>query len=295
MHRDKAFTLIELSLVVVLSLILASAAVPNFVRSVHVEAARTTALEMSQLAEALRGYYIREHAWPQGMEELRASGLLDDAWSGQDPFGHAYIIHPDGANCEVTATVIETMAPVTASLLPMASVQGADVIVSVTPPGAAMNAVPAGTIIPWPSEAIPPGWFVCDGRAVSRAQQAGLFAVIGTMYGAGDGATTFNVPDLRGRTVMGLDDMGSGAANVISDARARILGSMLGEERHQLTVAEMPSHSHAYYATFLSGRYDGHSSLVATSPQWSNTNPAGGDMPHNNLQPSMALYWIIRG
>ena len=294
MRRDKAFTLIELSLVVALSLVLAGASVPNFVRSVHVEAARTTALEMSQLAEALRGYYIREHAWPQGMEQLRASGLLDGAWSGQNPFGHAYVVQLDGVNCEVMTTVIETMAPVTASLLPMASVQGADVIMSVTPPGAAMNAALAGTIMPWPSANVPAGWLACDGRAVSRAEYDGLFAVIGTIYGAGDGITTFNVPDLRGRAIVGLDDMGSGAANVISDVRARVLGGVFGEEKHQLTVAEMPSHSHAYYATFLSGRYDGHSSLVATSPQWSNTNPTGGDMPHNNLQPSMALYWIIK-
>ena len=66
-----------------------------------------------------------------------------------------------------------------------------------------------GDIKPWPSEVIPAGWLVRDGRALSRAAYAQLFAVLGTRYGAGDGATTFNIPDDRGEFIR-CADMGRG-------------------------------------------------------------------------------------
>lgn len=65
--------------------------------------------------------------------------------------------------------------------------------------------VPKGTIAAHPAN-IPAGWLECDGAAISRTDYAGLFAEIGTIYGVGDGATTFNLPDLRGEFVRGLDN-----------------------------------------------------------------------------------------
>ena len=65
------------------------------------------------------------------------------------------------------------------------------------------NDTPAGAIMPWAAAAAPTNWLLCDGSAVSRAAWPSLFAVIGTTYGAGDGSTTFNVPDLRGRVAVG--------------------------------------------------------------------------------------------
>jgi len=61
--------------------------------------------------------------------------------------------------------------------------------------------------------AIPAGWLACGGQAVSRSTYAALFLAIGTLYGAGNGSTTFNVPDLRGRALFGKDNMGGSAAN----------------------------------------------------------------------------------
>lgn len=80
------------------------------------------------------------------------------------------------------------------------------------------------------------GWLVCDGSAVSRTTYANLFAVIGTTFGAGDGSTTFNLPDLRGRV-----PVGSGTGTGLT---ARSLGQTMGEETHTLTVTELPSHNH---------------------------------------------------
>lgn len=64
----------------------------------------------------------------------------------------------------------------------------------------------AGDMKPWPATTAPAGWLKCNGAAVSRTLYAALFNVIGTTYGAGDGSTTFNLPDLRGEFVRGLDD-----------------------------------------------------------------------------------------
>ncbi|HSS99924.1 MAG TPA: tail fiber protein [Terriglobales bacterium] len=80
------------------------------------------------------------------------------------------------------------------------------------------------------------GWLVCDGSAVSRTTYARLFSVIGISFGNGDGTTTFNLPDLRGRA-----PIGSGTGPGLT---ARSVGQPLGNETHTLTVTEMPSHNH---------------------------------------------------
>lgn len=71
--------------------------------------------------------------------------------------------------------------------------------------GGASTAVPAGTISAFAGTAAPSGYVLCDGSAISRTTYAALFAVIGTSFGQGDGSTTFNVPDLRGRFIRGVD------------------------------------------------------------------------------------------
>lgn len=70
----------------------------------------------------------------------------------------------------------------------------------------ALSSLPAGTIIPFAGNVVPAGFLVCNGAAVSRTTYASLFAAIGTLYGAGDGSTTFALPDYRGRVLQGADD-----------------------------------------------------------------------------------------
>lgn len=92
------------------------------------------------------------------------------------------------------------------------------------------------------TEAIPSGWVECDGRAVGRASYGALLSVIGYAYGAGDGSTTFNVPDLRGRTFFGRD----GGAGRLTGAGGLggAITSVGGSETVTLSVAQMPSHGH---------------------------------------------------
>jgi len=75
-----------------------------------------------------------------------------------------------------------------------------------------------GLILPFGGSVSPDGWLLCHGQAVSRSAYPGLFDVIGTTFGAGDGSTTFNTPDLRGRAVAGKDNMGGTAANRLNVA-----------------------------------------------------------------------------
>lgn len=82
-----------------------------------------------------------------------------------------------------------------------------------------------GQIIMWPTTTAPENFLNCDGTAISRTTYAGLFAVLGTTYGVGDGSTTFNLPDLRGRS-----PMGSGTGSGLT---ARTIGAKLGAENHQ--------------------------------------------------------------
>jgi microcystin-dependent protein len=163
--------------------------------------------------------------------------------------------------------------------------------------------MPLGTILPFASESVPTGWMLCDGREIAIEEYQGLYDLIGTTYGAGDSAfwaqvffpaTTFNIPDLRGRTIIGANDMGGEQSDILAIHQAAI-GQVGGEEMHQLTEAEMPSHSHDFPRTLGSASLTtGPSSgSTSTSTSWQ-TNTAGGDQPHNNMQPYMALNYMMK-
>jgi microcystin-dependent protein len=100
-------------------------------------------------------------------------------------------------------------------------------------------AIPVGALMPYASSlTAPAGWLNCDGSAVSRSTYAALYAAIGTEWGAGDGSTTFNVPDTRSRTIVGA------GSSTSSGLTTRALGATGGEETHALTVAELATHNH---------------------------------------------------
>lgn len=105
-----------------------------------------------------------------------------------------------------------------------------------------------GAVLDFAGTTAPSGWLMCYGQAVSRATYANLFAVIGTTYGAGDGANTFNLPDCRGRVGAGKDDMGGNVAGRLTTAGAGVNGATLGAsggaQTHTLTTVQMPAHNH---------------------------------------------------
>lgn len=97
------------------------------------------------------------------------------------------------------------------------------------------QAPPIGALMPYAASTAPNGWLLCDGSAISRTTYSALFAVISTTYGVGDGATTFNVPNLKGKVVVGFN-----SAETEFDALAETGGT----KTHTLSTDEVASHAH---------------------------------------------------
>lgn len=142
------------------------------------------------------------------------------------------------------------------------------------------NALPPGLVLPYAGSSAPTGWLLCYGQAVDRSTYATLFALISTTYGVGDGSTTFNLPDLRGRVAAGKDNMGGSAANRLTSttmtADGNTLGAVGGTQTHTLTSGEMPSHTHtqdAHTHTQNSHNHtqDAHSHTVTPAVQFNVT------------------------
>lgn len=177
---------------------------------------------------------------------------------------------------------------------------------TVSPSG---NETPVGAILAFGGTAVPAGYLACNGAAFSRLLYAELFAAIGTTWGAGDGSTTFNVPDLMGRSPMG--------AGVGAGLTARTLAAKFGAEAVLLTAAEsgMPTHLHSFATTIYTnasavnpgvnlggnppGVYGTNSTAGYTgwnAPDGTVQNAAAKDATtaHNNIQPSTVVAFIIR-
>ncbi len=177
---------------------------------------------------------------------------------------------------------------------------------------------PAGIVSDFAGATIPDGWLLCYGQAVSRTTYADLFSAIGTLYGAGDGSTTFNVPDYRGLVLAGLDNMGGTSANRLTlQGASTTLGSVGGAQSVAITEAQMPSHQHggsttgagahshsvAAFGASIGGGGWGSSSNPTNSIQTSGvgdhahgvvTDHRGGNQAHLNIQPTAMTNKIIK-
>ncbi len=182
--------------------------------------------------------------------------------------------------------------------------------------GIDISGLPVGKIFSLGSDTqLPFGTFVCDGSAISRSVYSKLFAAIGTAWGSGNGSSTFNLPDLRGRTLLG-----SGTGPGLS---ARSSGQILGEENHQLSAVEMPVHAHSGSTNVdgahnhvsppnLNSAFQGGPTQTAISDvhlptsvtivvtangsdhsHGFSTNNAGGGQGHNIMQPSAVARYAI--
>ena len=158
--------------------------------------------------------------------------------------------------------------------------------------------VPSGVIMAYSANTAPIGWWVCDGREIPRSY-TNLFAVIGTLWGPGNGTTTFNIPDLRGRSIVGVGGPGA------NDQPALPFASHGGEWAHTLSVNELATHGHqitnagAQLVTDSPGSVD---HLPWDSGSWGasltlvneNTASVGTNSPHNNMHPYAVASHIIK-
>jgi microcystin-dependent protein len=177
---------------------------------------------------------------------------------------------------------------------------------------------PIGGVMDWPylAAGVPPQSLLPYGQAVPRTAYPELHALAqaaGYVHGAGDGSTTFNLPDYRGRVGIGKDDMGGTAANRITAAISGIVGTTLGQaggaEGITLTTAQIPAHAHAdagHAHTYTApqgpvGKTDGGQSAVpnvspgtATSVAFAAIQNTGGGGAHANVQPSIVVNKVMR-
>lgn len=172
--------------------------------------------------------------------------------------------------------------------------------------------VPIATVLDYSGATAPEGFLFCFGQAIDRTTYADLFAVIGTEYGAGNGTTTFNIPDYRGRVVAGKDNMGGIAAGrLTSPVAGSTLGAVGGSQSHTLTEAEMPAHDHpvndpghvhatvnqvAPVGAAIEGgnTYQLENRDTASALTGITVGDAGGDTAHNNVQPTIIANKIIK-
>lgn len=159
--------------------------------------------------------------------------------------------------------------------------------ISVAGSSAPGGLAPAGVVLPFAGSTAPTGWLLCFGQAVSRTTYAALFTALGTSYGAGDGSTTFALPDLRGRIPGGKDNMGGSAASRLTTAGSGVDGATLGAaggaQTHILTNGQLPSS-----AIGTGG------SSIARGSTVSDLRTIGNNEAHNNTQPTIVLNYIIK-
>lgn len=145
----------------------------------------------------------------------------------------------------------------------------------------------------------PSGWMFCDGQLLPISENDALFTLIGTTYG-GDGQSTFALPDLRGRAPI---HMGNGPG-----LGTYSIGEQAGVESVTLTTQQIPSHTHAWMASTGPGGANSPVNNVIGSPpvmkpyragtpgdamSAATIQPAGGQQPHENLQPYLTISFII--
>lgn len=146
----------------------------------------------------------------------------------------------------------------------------------------AVPVIPTGSVISFAGQTAPEGWLLCQGQAVSRTTYAQLFAVIGTTFGSGDGSTTFNLPDLRGRVAVGVD----------SDAN---LGIILGNQSVALTDEHNGPHQHTLFSGTGGTEWNGFASPCKGSTDVPvHTTSRGTGVPFLIMQPSLYLNQIIK-
>tara|TARA_Y100000589_G_scaffold322887_1_gene356577 strand:- start:198 stop:971 length:774 start_codon:yes stop_codon:yes gene_type:complete len=210
---------------------------------------------------------------------------------------------------------------------------------AVTATPAAINAatsfdMPSGSIIVYAGSSAPTGWLFCDGSAISRSTYATLFGIISTSYGVGDGSSTFNLPDIRGRVVAGKEASASLLTSAVGGLNGNTLGNTGGAQGITLTSAQsgLPAHNHtltmnAHTHTFTANPHThtvtnalpigasgigagtvtggapvttsaatvtGSNSTVTTTGTIANNSAANASSAHANVQPTIILNYCIK-
>jgi microcystin-dependent protein len=172
---------------------------------------------------------------------------------------------------------------------------------------AAPTSFVSGMLMPYAGSSAPTGWLLCYGQAVSRTTYSSLFSAIGSTYGSGDGSTTFNVPDFRGRIAAGQDNMGGSAASRLTTAVSGVDGTTVGasggdqrQQSHTHTATDS-GHTHQQsYVTFANPATTGGGAAYGSTTTTTGTGYANisvsttGAGSSQNVQPTLVVTYIIK-
>ena len=293
-RHKQGFSLIELSIVMAIIAILASSIIPIAIRSIQIRAGEKTALEMAMIQEASRNYYIDHKSWPaegtdgiEGITTLKSTGYLNPNWVAENPWHGAYQISSTKLTLKVSTTNVPVQwTKLVASHLPEAGYKDNDTNVTSTISSWEKFGLQPGVIVAWSGsiKTIPAGWALCDG--------------------------TNGTPDLRDKFIVGArqDDTGISKSNIMGilfqtgGSTTHNHGGSTGP--HQLTIAEMPSHSHTFDIHDGLGGGPGLAhrdfNALAEGPK-ETTDTTGGNQSHShpifsdyNVPPFYALAFIMK-
>jgi microcystin-dependent protein len=197
----------------------------------------------SDIATALTGSVATNGEAPMTGQLPAFSGTLGApgySFNGDSDTG----IYRSGANAFVFVCGGTAIATLSTTAFTMNVALAADTGIAVTAKVSGLGSVPVGAVMDFATTAAPTGWLLCYGQAVNRTTYSALFAVIGTTYGPGDGSTTFNLPDCRGRVRGGKDDMGGVGASRLTSAVSfdgAVQGGVGGSQGATLTLANLPA------------------------------------------------------
>ncbi len=168
-----------------------------------------------------------------------------------------------------------------------------------------IEGIPTATIVPWSSASVPSGFLECNGAAVSRTTYAALFAIVGTTYGAGDGSSTFGLPNLQDNVAVGKSNnkalASTGGANTVTST-----GNVAGSTANAtLSTAQLASHNHNVGAGVNSGNPPGARPEAAISNTTTGSTGSGTGHQHNMsatftgdstsvVQPYLTIIYIIK-
>lgn len=163
------------------------------------------------------------------------------------------------------------------------------------------GAYPVGTVMYAARSSDVGNWLLCDGRELSRTTYSALFNVLQVLLGAGDKISTFNIPDLRGRVIIGNDYAAGRIHKIVGDSSSGSVDfSYVGSSSVALTIDSMPRHFHEVdgygsgYRTIGPGAYHAYDENPKNYYCTAGLAAAGADKPHNNVQTSLVLNAFIK-